>query len=126
LNGEDSYDPDGTEITYLWEQIGSPEVTLSASNIVNPTFIAPEVNSTPLILTFSLTVTDEDGATNVDTVNLEVIESSNNRPIARAGFNRSTPVSESSTPTNFLQTAIINLDGTRSSDVEDASIDLSY
>ncbi len=73
---------------------------------------------------FTYKVIDELGAeSNIATVNLT---EPNTPPRANAGFNRSVPIAETATPTSILQTATINLDGTRSSDIEDASIDLIY
>ena len=41
LNALDSYDPDGSELTYLW--IAPEEVLLTSSTSSNPQFIAPDV-----------------------------------------------------------------------------------
>jgi|GEM_PF-1526118 len=57
LDGSASYDPDGDPITYQWEQIQGPTVTLNNANTANPSFTAPFVNS-DTILKFRLTVSD--------------------------------------------------------------------
>jgi hypothetical protein len=63
LNGSASSDPDGTIATHAWSQTGgAPTVTLSDPAIAQPTFPAPTVTSTAT-LTFSLVVTDNQGAT---------------------------------------------------------------
>lgn len=55
LNGEQSYDPEGGELTYQWEQISGYTVDLSSAHDVTPSFVAPTFADT---LTFSLTVSD--------------------------------------------------------------------
>jgi hypothetical protein len=54
-------DANGTVQTYAWTQTSGPAVTLSSPSVARPTFTAPVVTSTTL-LTFSLVVTDNDGA----------------------------------------------------------------
>jgi large repetitive protein len=58
LDGSGSFDPDGQEITYQWQQEGGLPVTLSDDTAVLPTFVAPDQ---PTVITFSLIVTDELG-----------------------------------------------------------------
>ena len=38
LDGSGSSDPDGDSLGYHWAQVSGPSVTLSDTNIVNPTF----------------------------------------------------------------------------------------
>ncbi len=78
LIGGESFDQDGTIISYLWEQIGLPTVILSDPADPNPTFTLPGVTSAPLVLNFRLTVTDNDGAVSTDTIDIPV----NGQPIA--------------------------------------------
>jgi K319-like protein/OmpA family protein len=40
LNGSGSFDPDGTPLTFSWQQIGGASVTLSGANTATPTFTA--------------------------------------------------------------------------------------
>jgi hypothetical protein len=54
-------DANGTVQAYSWTQTSGPAVTLSSPTVARPTFTAPVVTSTTL-LTFSLVVTDNDGA----------------------------------------------------------------
>jgi len=80
LNGSGSSDPDGTPITYSWIQTSGAAVSLSGSNTATPSFIAPQISTINVILTFRLTVSD--GANNaIDTVNITV----NNVPVS--GYN---------------------------------------
>lgn len=70
LNGSGSTDSDGTIAGYLWEQTAGPTVSFTP-DIAHPTFTAPDVDSTET-LEFQLTVTDDDGATAMDTVTVTV------------------------------------------------------
>ncbi len=59
LDGGGSFDPDGhTPLGYGWMQSGGTPVTLSATDLVSTTFIAPPA---PGVLTFTLAVTDSLG-----------------------------------------------------------------
>ncbi len=73
LNGSDSYDPDGSIVTYAWTQTGGPGVTLSDAAAAQPTFSVPD-NSAGQSLTFKLDVTDDCGASDMDRVQLIVDE----------------------------------------------------
>lgn len=67
LNGSQSKDPEGENITYNWTQTGGPKVTLSGQTQSNATIQVPAVNAlTPY--TFTLTVTDPEGLASTDTV----------------------------------------------------------
>lgn len=83
LDGAASFDPDTDALTVLWEQTAGPLVTLSDPQAIQPVFTAPLVGSTPVTLTFRLTV--RDGQTSAsDTVQV-VVEPVNHPPIADAG-----------------------------------------
>ncbi|MGX5913545.1 S8 family serine peptidase [Aliidiomarina sp. Khilg15.8] len=57
LNASGSSDPDGDSLTYSWTQTAGQDVTLNANNVAQPTFTAPNADTT---LTFSVTVSDGD------------------------------------------------------------------
>ncbi len=76
LNASASKDPDGTIQKFSWSQISGPSVALSATNIANPSFTAPEV-STPSTLEFELSVEDNDGAKSTAKVQVKVTPSGN-------------------------------------------------
>ncbi|MEM3093007.1 MAG: phospholipase D-like domain-containing protein, partial [Candidatus Nitrosocaldus sp.] len=57
LDGSSSYDPDGDALTYQWEQIQGPSVTLSDPSSPTPSFTAPFVDVITT-LKFRLTVSD--------------------------------------------------------------------
>ena len=69
LDGSGSNDPDGTISSYAWIQTVGTTVTLTGANTASPTFTAP---STAETLTFRLTVTDNDGATDTDDIDVVV------------------------------------------------------
>jgi lysophospholipase L1-like esterase len=83
LDGSNSSGSDGM-ISYLWEQTpGTPQVTLSDETAAKPTFTAPEVDLNGTTLTFQLTVTDNDGLTDSDTMDVNVNDIT--IPVADAG-----------------------------------------
>ena len=65
LDGSNSVDSDGTIVSYAWTQTGGTAVTLSGANTVQPTFTAP---AGPAVLTFQLTVTDNQGTVASDSI----------------------------------------------------------
>lgn len=75
LVGSGSTDSDGTIASYHWVQIVGTTVTLNDADSADPLFIAPDI-STAETLTFELTVTDDDGATDSDSVSIIVQPSS--------------------------------------------------
>ena len=78
LDGTASHDFDGTIATFAWTQIAGTAVTLTGADTATPSFTAPDPSGT---LTFRLTVTDNDGKTGADTVDVIV----NRPPVAAAG-----------------------------------------
>lgn len=82
------FDPDDDTLTFLWTQIDGPPVQLSNYEVMNPTFMAPDVeNGKTLTLTFRLTVSDPFGATDTDIVRI-IVHPENHPPIADAGRDR--------------------------------------
>ena len=74
LDGEGSHDSDttGQIVSYNWEQTdGSPSIGLNGANSATPSFTAPSVEE-DTTFEFSLTVTDDEGATEEDSVEIEV------------------------------------------------------
>lgn len=69
LNGAGSSDSDGSIASFSWVQTAGSTVILSGADTASPSFTAPGAAQT---LTFQLTVTDNEGATGVDTVNVTV------------------------------------------------------
>ncbi len=68
LDGSASSDPDGDALAYLWQQTGGASVAFTPG-LSRTTFIALP---TPTVLTFTLTVTDTSGLSDVDEVVITV------------------------------------------------------
>jgi hypothetical protein len=80
-------DSDGSVTSYLWSQTAGTEVSLADLSSESITFTAPSLIEA-ITLTFELTVTDDDGSTGKDTVNV-VINPVNLAPTASAGTDQS-------------------------------------
>ncbi|MGY5147121.1 MAG: PKD domain-containing protein [Candidatus Nitrosopumilus sp. bin_7KS] len=84
LIGE-GYDSDAGELTFQWTQIYGDPVKLSSSTDLEPTFMAPDVKNGEIkVLTFELLVTDPQGESNSDVVEI-IVNSVNNIPVVDAG-----------------------------------------
>ncbi|BBO70790.1 hypothetical protein DSCA_47200 [Desulfosarcina alkanivorans] len=83
LNGDDSFDPDGSIATYQWKQIDGPRVTSPNPSAARPTFQVPSAGVDGVSLQFELTVTDNGGLTATDAciVNIRGV---NRPPVAAA------------------------------------------
>tara|TARA_Y100000748_G_scaffold285312_1_gene267755 strand:+ start:2282 stop:5176 length:2895 start_codon:yes stop_codon:yes gene_type:complete len=75
IDGSSSVDPDGTIETYSWTQTAGTTVVLSATDQAIITFTAP---STVDSLSFTLTVTDNDGSTGSATIFVKTAEGVSN------------------------------------------------
>ncbi|MEK7415108.1 MAG: PKD domain-containing protein, partial [Planctomycetota bacterium] len=75
-------DSDGTIAAYQWTQIAGPTVVLTGANTASAGFTAPVV-TTPTVFGFTLTVTDNQGATGTASVAITVAP--NQAPTANAG-----------------------------------------
>jgi phosphatidylserine/phosphatidylglycerophosphate/cardiolipin synthase-like enzyme len=128
LDGSSSSDWSGQSITYSWVQLSGTSVTLNSANVAFPTFTAPNIdpsidalsllaagaNSSAEILTFELTVTNSDGLSNKDTVDITV-ENINQPPIASAGNNQT-----------VVEGGTVTLDSSGSSDPDLDSLSHSW
>lgn len=77
-------DPLKNKLFYTWRQVSGEQVTLSASDISKPSFVAPDVdNGETKSLSFELTVSDGNGRTAKDTVTV-IVEPINGAPTAIA------------------------------------------
>ena len=104
LDATESSDPDGTIVSYRWEwETGSAE-----GEVTTATFTAPNAYD------ITLTVTDNEGATDSEVMTLTVVEPGNLAPTAVA----------SATPTTGTAPLVVELDASGSSD-EDGTI-VSY
>jgi len=81
----DAFDEDGNNLDFVWKQIDGEPVALSSNTAKNPQFMAPEVpNGSIKALTFEVTVTDPQGATDSDIVDI-VVNPVNHVPLVSAG-----------------------------------------
>ena len=81
----EAFDEDGNNLDFVWKQIDGEPVALSSNTAKNPQFMAPEVpNGSIKALTFEVTVTDPQGATDSDIVDI-VVNPVNHVPLVSAG-----------------------------------------
>jgi len=81
----DAFDADGNNLDFVWIQIDGEPVVLSSNTAKNPQFMAPEVKNGEIkVLTFQVTVTDPEGATDSDMVEI-VVNPVNHAPVVSAG-----------------------------------------
>ena len=106
LDGSNSIDPEGENLTYQWKQITGPSVALSNRQSAKPTFFAPNVGPKSEALTFELTVVDDGGLKDSNTTTVNVI-GDNDAPIADAGPNQTIDEGKK-----------VTLDGSNSTDPE--------
>jgi len=71
LDGSASLDPDGSIVNWQWRQASGPTVALEGASAPRASFVAPAV-SQPTELAFSLTVTDNRGASGTASTNVLV------------------------------------------------------
>lgn len=72
LDGSASRAADDTPLTFAWQQIAGPTITLQGADQAQAHFLAPEATA-PVVLTFRLTVTDVRGVSRVATTHVEVL-----------------------------------------------------
>ncbi len=70
LDGSQSYDPEGWDITYAWSQVAGPSVQLQDADRPNPSFDTVD----PGVHTFQLIVDDGFQASDPDTVDVIVLD----------------------------------------------------
>lgn len=78
LNGNKSFDNDGTISSYSWKQVHGENIALSNADTSEVSFIVPKK---PDLLTFSLTVTDNDNAKSSDHIEVKINDS--NSPLSK-------------------------------------------
>jgi hypothetical protein len=90
-------DPDSSVLTYTWKQIGGEAVTLSSTDVAQPTFTAPVVaNGQIKVLVFELRVADESGYPGKDITKVTVLPV-NVPPVVDAGDAQTVEIGETVT-----------------------------
>jgi predicted extracellular nuclease len=69
LDGSSSVDPDGSIASFLWTQTAGATVSLSSTDVAEVTFTAPNAADS---LSFTLQVTDDDGASSSETIYVKI------------------------------------------------------
>jgi hypothetical protein len=120
LTGAASSDTDGTIVSYAWARTnnGGQDPVLSDSTAVSPTFTAPDVPPSGRTYEYTLTVTDNLGATGTDIVVITVndgVGGGNTAP--NAGVDISFSVSD--------DTVGVILNGSGATDVEDDAVPIA-
>lgn len=93
LNGSASFDPDLDAISYLWQQVQGPVVSLNDATLANPQFTAITTGPEGASLIFELTVADTNGLRGRDQVVI-TIEETNMPPVAEACLDRTVEVGD--------------------------------
>ncbi|WP_339875676.1 PKD domain-containing protein [uncultured Algoriphagus sp.] len=116
LDGSDSKDQGGTITAFAWSQISGNPVTLKTPNKPKT-----EVEfSADGEYEFELTVTDDKGASNKDSVKVTVISPRNNPPVAEAGTDISITIRNPNSPGTII------LDGSNSRDPENEALTFKW
>ncbi|WP_165806698.1 PKD domain-containing protein [Chitinophaga parva] len=105
VDGSGSTDPDGQIVTWLWQKVSGPAGGVIATPGSQATAISQLAQG---VYVFSLTVTDNKGATNTATVHVTVNPAGNVPPTANAG----------SAQTITLPTNTVTVDGSKSTDTD--------
>ncbi len=118
LDGSASKDSDGTIASYAWSQVSGTAVTLASANAAVASFDVVEVTQQET-LTFSLTVTDNEGATSTDTV-VVTVNPKNTGPINTA------PVAVVAAPAEANTGDVVVVDASASSDVDQDTLSFTW
>ena len=70
LDGTASFDPEGDPLTFIWTQVGGPEVDLIGTDTPTPSFVAID----NAVITFQLQVNDGTADSVLDTVEVTVVD----------------------------------------------------
>ncbi|CAH7048188.1 Chitinase A [Vibrio chagasii] len=118
LDGSASKDSDGIIASYAWSQVSGTAVTLTNANAAVASFDVVEVTQQET-LTFSLTVTDNEGATSTDTVVVTVNPKD-------AGPVNTAPVAVVTTPAEVNAGDVVVVDASASSDADQDTLTFTW
>lgn len=104
LDGTGSQDEDDGIVSYRWEQLFGPTVTLSSHTSVRPSFSAPPTGTDGATLVFRLIVEDAGGLQSADTVTITLVYQAE-EPVADAGMDQ-----------NVVYGSLVMLDASNSKD----------
>jgi hypothetical protein len=121
LDSSASADATGIALTYSWTQTAGPAITLSSATASSPFFTAPNVpfNQPAAILTFSLVVSDANGASAPSTVSIAVSPQPPPPPPAA-------PTADAGLDQAVASGAFVTLDGTASSDPSALALNFAW
>ena len=117
LDATASSDPEGAPLTYLWEQIVGPAVTIAEPSEARTTFTAPTVSADAVVV-LRLVVSDGSRASTPDALTIlvrEIADAGDLPPLADAGPDRVA-----------AEGSAITLDGSASSDPENGSLEFQW
>ncbi|MEZ8862213.1 glycosyl hydrolase family 18 protein [Vibrio sp. 10N.247.311.51] len=118
LDGSASKDSDGTIASYAWSQVSGTAVTLANANAAVASFDVVEVAQQEA-LTFSLTVTDNEGATATDTV-VVTVTPKDTGPVNTA------PVAVVTAPAEVNAGDVVVVDASASSDSDQDTLTFTW
>ena len=113
LDGEESTDPNGDPITFLWKQTGGERVIILEADKALANFKVPASLRVDTTFEFLLTVIDKYGEIDTDTISIEA--TANSEPVADAGSNKEAAVGEQ-----------VTIDGTETHDPDPTGQVISY
>ena len=113
LDGSASTDPESQTLAYAWSQTAGKVVSLSATTVSMPTFIAPDLTEDST-LTFSLTVNDGAQDSTAATVDI-MVTADDDAPTAHAG-----------TAQTVDEGVTVTLDGSASTDPEGETLTYAW
>ncbi|MHC4638197.1 MAG: PKD domain-containing protein [Planctomycetota bacterium] len=121
LDGSNSWDAEGTVVSYDWTQIEGVAVTLSEAWTSQPFFTAPYVDLEVTSLTFQLTVTDEWGLQSQDTC-IVTVTPLNKEPLGQVAYVSSIAIKLRQMGRNYKARAYVVVEDEYGIEVEEASI----
>ena len=115
LDGSDSSDPGGENLSYAWIQTDGQIVSLSGEDSATPSFTAPTELLADVVLVFSLIVNNGESDSSADTVTITTTAGVNDPPIANAGAEQT-----------VAEGASVTLNGSASADPEGENLTYAW